>query len=170
MAKIEKLVPFLLKWEGGYVNHPKDKGGHTNKGVTYETWVAYRKKMGKEASLTSFKNMSQEEWTDILRQNYWDVWQADKIGSQRIANMLVDWLWMSGARTIKKVQKILQVKCDGIVGAKTIAAINGHSDVTLFGLIKESRKAYYEGIVRLNPSQKVFLKGWLNRLEDLSRL
>ncbi len=45
MAKIEILSPFILSFEGGYVNHPNDKGGPTNKGVTIATWrrVGYDK-------------------------------------------------------------------------------------------------------------------------------
>ena len=34
MANINVLAPFILSWEGGYVNHPSDKGGATKYGVT----------------------------------------------------------------------------------------------------------------------------------------
>lgn len=171
MASIEKLTPFILKWEGGYVHHKNDKGGATNRGVTLKTWEGYCKKKGKEASLTTLRHMTKEEWKDIFVEHSWNPWQADKIASQRVANICVDWSWMSGARTaIRKVQKLLGVTTDGIVGPKTLAAINGHSGDALFGQIKDVRRKYYESIVKNNPSQQTFLKGWLNRLEDLSRL
>ena len=38
MADAQKLVPFILSWEGGYVNDPDDVGGATNKGITIATW------------------------------------------------------------------------------------------------------------------------------------
>ena len=38
MAKIEPLAKFILSFEGGFVNDPKDHGGATNKGVTIGTW------------------------------------------------------------------------------------------------------------------------------------
>ena len=38
MAKVEILLPFILKWEGGFVNDPADAGDATNKGVTIATW------------------------------------------------------------------------------------------------------------------------------------
>ena len=38
MAKYDKLIPTVLKWEGGFVNHPSDPGGATNSGVTLSTF------------------------------------------------------------------------------------------------------------------------------------
>lgn len=38
MADVRKLAPFILKWEGGFVNDPDDLGGATNMGVTIGTW------------------------------------------------------------------------------------------------------------------------------------
>jgi lysozyme family protein len=38
MADYKKLKPFILKWEGGYANHPLDKGGPTNKGIILTTF------------------------------------------------------------------------------------------------------------------------------------
>ena len=32
-----RAISFTLKWEGGYVNHPADKGGATNRGITQST-------------------------------------------------------------------------------------------------------------------------------------
>ena len=170
MADIGKLIPFILKWEGGYVHNKYDNGGATNKGVTYKTWVDYCNKKGKEASLTTLRKMTNAEWVEIFKTGYWNAWKADSIVSQRVANICVDWSWMSGFKVIKKVQKLLSVTADGIVGPKTLAAINGHSGDALFGQIKELRKKYYANIVRKDPTQQIFLKGWLNRLEDLARL
>ena len=41
MADVRKLAPFILKWEGGFVNDPDDLGGATNMGVTIGTYEAY---------------------------------------------------------------------------------------------------------------------------------
>ena len=38
MANVYKLAPWILKWEGGFVNAPADLGGATNMGVTIGTW------------------------------------------------------------------------------------------------------------------------------------
>ena len=46
MADVRKLAPFILKWEGGFVNDPDDLGGATNMGVTIGTYEAYCRKKG----------------------------------------------------------------------------------------------------------------------------
>ena len=42
----KKALAFVLKWEGGYVNNPYDKGGATNKGITQNTYNAWLKSCG----------------------------------------------------------------------------------------------------------------------------
>lgn len=79
MADINKLKPFILKWEGGFVNDKKDLGGATNKGVTLKTYKDYCEKKGKAVpTVEDLKNLSDEEWTDILRTYFWDSWRADE--------------------------------------------------------------------------------------------
>lgn len=168
MAKIEFLVPIILKWEGGYVNHPNDKGGPTNKGVTIGTYSYYRKLKGLQTpSVTELKYISDAEWLDILKTLYWDRWQADNINNQSIANLLVDWVWGSGVYGIKYPQQLLHVVVDGIVGVNTLTAINNYTNQEeLFHKLWNRRKQHFESIVQRDPSQKVFLKGWMNRLND----
>lgn len=169
MANLVKLKPHILKWEGGWSNDPNDKGGPTMKGVTLAVYTAYRAKKGKKTpTQQDLKNISQEEWTDILKTMYWDRWKADQINSQSIANLLVDWVWTSGLYGIKYPQKVLGVKDDGIVGPKTLEAINNYPDQkVLFNKLWLRRKEHFVSIANSRPANKKFLKGWLNRLNDL---
>lgn len=162
MADYKKLIPTILEFEGGYVNHPLDKGGCTNSGVTIS---AYRYAFGKSKTCDDLKRMKQEEWEYIFKTNYWDRCKGDEINNQAIANLIVDWTWGSGAYGIKYAQQVLGVGADGIVGKKTLAAINTHKNQKLlFEKLWARRKKHFEDIVKRNPSQKVFLKGWLRRL------
>ena len=129
MADVRKLAPFILKWEGGFVNDPDDLGGATNMGVTIGTYEAYCRKKGySKPTVERLKNLTKEEWTEILKTMYWDRWKADEIKSQSVADILVDWVWASGAHGIKIPQRLLGVSVDGIVGPKTIAAAATGSD------------------------------------------
>ena len=164
MGCFNDFLKKLLKLEGGYVNHPNDKGGCTNKGITIDT---FREFYGKDMNCSDLENITDEQLEHIYKKNYWDLCWGDKINCPKIAQIIVDWAVNSGVKTaIKNVQKIVGTTSDGIMGPKTIDAINKYPVKELFDELKKSRKTFYETIVEKNPSQKVFLKGWLNRLNE----
>ncbi len=170
MADVKLLLPFILRWEGGYVNDPLDRGGATNKGVTIATWrkVGYDKDGDGDIDVDDLKKLTDEDVLNrVLKPHYWDRWKADQIESQQVANILVDWVWASGAYGIKIPQRILGLKIDGIVGPKTLAAVNSADPKELFYKIKAEREAFLNRIVESTPSQRRFIKGWLNRLNAI---
>ena len=170
MAKVEILAPWLLSWEGGYNKVKGDKGGATNKGVTLATWRKYGYDKNEDKVINERDVMLITEFDAIyvvLKPVYWDKWKADDIRSQAIANLVVDWYWNSGVYGIKLPQKVLGVTMDGVVGPKTIAAINGYGNQQeLFRKLWQERKAYFERLAQ-NPTQRKFLAGWLNRLNGI---
>lgn len=168
MADVKKLAPFILQWEGGFVNDPDDLGGATNKGVTIGAFKPYFKsKYGREATIQDLKNISDEDWTGILKNLYWDRWKADDIKNQSLANILVDWVWASGVHGIKRPQRILGVAPDGLVGPKTIAALNASDPRGLFDKIKMDRIKFIDEICEARPKNEKYRKGWLNRINSL---
>ena len=168
MAKVEKLAPFILKWEGGFSNDPDDSGGATMKGITLNTFKAYRKEKGLPVpTVNDLKSISDKEWTAILKSKYWDPFKADEIKSQAIANLIVGWGWGSGVVTaIKQVQKLLGLTQDGVVGNVTLSVINNSAPEQLFNKIWLARKDFFIDICINKPTQIKFLKGWTNRLYD----
>lgn len=189
MAKVELLAPFILSWEGGFVNDPVDKGGATNMGVTMATWkqVGYDKDGDGNIDVQDLKLLTKEDVINrVLKPHYWDRWKADLISNQSVANILVDWVWASGVHGIKIPQRILGVTADGIVGKNTLAALNVFPQERLFKLIFQSRVDFIHDIVNksvaayekkigrkatekelLKYTQKRFLNGWLNRLNSI---
>ena len=170
MADVNKLAPFILKWEGGFVDHKNDKGGATNMGVTIGTWRqnGYDKDGDGDIDVADLKLLTKQDVINrVLKPHYWDRWKADQIISQPIANILVDWVWGSGKWGIIVPQRLLGLPADGVVGPLTISAVNKQNPVELFARIKAARVEFLNNIVKNDPSQRVFLKGWLNRLNDL---
>ena len=168
MANAKVLVPFILKWEGGYANVKGDRGGATNKGITIATYKAlgrWDNNHDGKVDEKDLKLLTDEQWYIIYKKSFWDKWRADEIKNQSIANILVDWVWASGKYGITKPQAMLGLKADGIVGAKTLSAINNYpNQKELFDKIKALRLQFVDNIVKNNPSQKKFVKGWKNRI------
>lgn len=188
MADIRKLAPIFLKWEAGahpqltleqqweiarkkgFSNDPCDAGGATMCGVTISTYSRYKQIKNKpKPSVNDLKKITLDEWLDILKMFYWDKMKADRIENQSIANLCVDMCWGSGSVTaIRKIQKCLGVAVDGVVGQRTLAALNGFNKAEIHSKLWEMRKIWFINIANARPANKRFLKGWLNRLNDLN--
>jgi len=168
MADINKLIPKILTHEGGFNDVKDDKGGATNKGITIAVWKAEGRDIDKDGDIDveDLKVITVDDFKVIFKKFYWDKFQADKINNQSVADILVDWIYNSGGIAIKKLQRILSLNEDGIVGPKTIITLNSMDQKTLFSSIWASRFMFYNNIVKNNPSQQKFLKGWMNRLHS----
>ncbi|MBD5425378.1 MAG: peptidoglycan domain protein [Bacteroides sp.] len=191
MANVDSLLPFILKFEGGFVNDPADAGGATNKGVTIATWrsVGYDKDGDGDIDVADLKLLTDADVRNrVLKPAFWDRWKADSIKSQGVANILVDWVWGSGKHGIVIPQRLLGVTPDGIVGDKTLAAVNAANPRQLFDAIFEARNKFLYDITaqsvasyerkigrkateaeKKKHTNERFIKGWLNRLEAIKQ-
>lgn len=168
MADINKLAPIIFRWEGGYANNKHDHGGPTNMGVTLSTWkqIGYDKDGDGDIDIDDIKLLTKNDVMFVLRR-YWNRWKADDIKNQSIANILVDWVWGSGKWGIVYPQQLLGVKADGIVGPKTLAAVNNYpNQKELFDKIKSRREKHFRDICKKDNTQYTNLNGWLNRLRS----
>lgn len=191
MADFRRLIPFIIQHEAGVVRRegeslealferarargwaddPADLGGATQTGLTIGTYRQYRVSRGRKApTKEDLHRVTYAEWETILRRLYWDRWKADEINSQQVANILVDWVWASGKYGITIPQKLLGVEADGIVGCKTIAAVNAHEPHALYERIYNSRVRYIDNICIQRPQNLRFKQGWLNRLAAIKNI
>ncbi len=174
-ADYRKYVPFVLNWEGGKSNNAADRGGLTYKGITYTTYNTLCKIVLKRSpDREHFLSMTDEE-VGLFVKYFWDKsTNNNQIASQKIAEAITSWHWGSGKLGLMWYQRMLndEYNCklvvDGIIGNASIVAINSIDADDLFRMSIKYRYNRFHQICKQNPSQKVFLKGWLNRLQDFA--
>lgn len=165
MAKADLMIPFIKKWEGGWANDPDDNGGCTMSGITIGT---YRQYCGTNKTCEDLKRITEEEWLHIFKKGFWDKMRADDIENQSVAQLCVQMGWGSGIRTvIKKIQATLGCEVDGVVGPQTLCALNNTDSRKVFETLWNMRYSWLCQISQKGNNKK-YLKGWLNRLRDIT--
>lgn len=173
MADSSNVIPFILKWEGGLSKHPSDfyakypvpdgSGNHTNKGIAWYNW---QKMYGSSAnSIAEWYKMPMDKWKKIYDAYYWSAIRGNDIKSQRIADLLANWVWGSGIAPIRILQQILNVGVDGVVGNQTIKALNSANENDLFNKLKAANINFFKNLAK-KPENSAFVNGWFNRLND----
>ena len=176
MAGFPQFFPILLRHEGGYVNHPADPGGATNKGITLGTLSqCSRELLGRPPSLALLRELTDEQAGIIYKALYWDGIRGDEIASQSLANLICDFQVNAGATSSRLLQAVLNecgtrpaLTVDGIVGSRTVRAINRCDTARVHAAFKARRMDYYRGLVQRRPSLQCFLAGWLRRTESFA--
>lgn len=128
-----------------------------------ETVKRYKKLSDASIELYSNKVLL-EEVKMFYKKNFWDRMRLDEITDQHKANeMFVFGVNAGCGRSVRLAQLVVGTVADGLIGPKTIAAINSY-DVDEFDReFDEEEVKYYEAIVRNNPEKRIFLNGWKNR-------
>lgn len=188
MATFEAALAVVLKHEGGYVNDPVDRGGETYRGVArrfHPQWSGWKridtlkKRAGFPGSLDSDSAL-QKSVAEFYRSNYWAPLKGDKLGDDALAQELFDTAVNMGVRrAVRFFQEALNLLnrnqknyedlvVDGWLGAKSLAALGAllksdRSARHLLKLLNALQAAHYIEIMRNDPSQERFARGWLNR-------
>lgn len=135
----KKALAFVAKWEGGWSNHPKDRGGKTMYGITEKLFKRYfpEKKI---------EDCTKEDAEFIYKTEFWDPLGCDSLPLS-IGVIVFDSAVQHGP------------------GRARIWLKNAKSPKDYL----ELRRQFYYRIIENDPSQAVFKKGWLNRLNDLHK-
>lgn len=162
---LAKALKFTLLWEGGYVNNPVDPGGATNKGVTQDTYNTYR--INNRLPTRGVDSITDAEVHDIYFSMYWQPSQAPiMVLPLAIAHFDTAVNFGVGG-AIEFLQEALGISADGIFGPGTQAALLANNNARTAQKIVQGRIDYRNQRVNSNPSQEIFLTGWLNRDNDL---
>ncbi len=169
---IDQIIKTILKHEGGYVNHPSDKGGPTKYGITQRTLTDY---LCRQAEIDDVKNMEKSTAIDIYKDIYYRTPKIDVLPDS-LQPLITDMAVHHGPRrAIKILQEELQHDgfnvglMDGIIGKKTIkCTAQGLQkfELDFIDFVIERRLIFCKNIIQRDPTQKVFWNGWMNRIES----
>lgn len=148
-----KCMHIVLKNEGGYVNHPSDPGGETNMGICKKYYPD-----------EDIKNLTKERALQIYYVDYWLPMRLEQLKDENIILQVFDFGVNAGLKTsIKTLQRLLGTDVDGVIGPITAYfAINYKGD--LVEDFKSVRECFYINLTIKKPQLRVFLWGWLNRV------
>ena len=160
-ANFNTALQLILKFEGGYVNNPADRGGETNKGIIQKVYDGYRK--SRNLAIQSVKNITDDEVKDIYYRNYWLVAKCDKLPAG-VDTAHFDAAVNGGAgQAAKFLQRAVGVNADGVIGDTTLAKVNSTEPKSLLKAYVGGRIDFYIDLAIKDASQITFLKGWIRR-------
>lgn len=169
----DQCLAVVLDKEGGFVDHPADRGGPTNLGITLRTLADWKglahdelSPEGRERLVAELRGLSRREAAEIYRANYWLPMRCGDL-PPGIALMLFDFGVTAGPRTaVKLLQRAVGVTDDGSVGPVTLAAVKAQDAARLLEAMVEARLAFYQSL----PNAVTFGEGWANRTRQVAAL
>ena len=172
---IERIIDGIIDREGGYVNHPDDRGGPTCWGIT----EAVARQFGYEGPMQQLPVVLARK---IYRHKYFEAPRFDDIArlSDKIADELVDTgVNMGVSRASMFLQRSLnalnrkgfdypEVVVDGRIGPATLSALelylgkrkHQHGELVLYRALNSLQGAKYVEIAEHDHDQESFIFGW----------
>lgn len=164
---LESALKFVLRWEGGFVDHPNDPGGRTNKGVTQKVYDAWRTRQGQAPQ--DVKLIDDAEVHAIYATDYWAPPRCDQLDSPLDVVQFDTAVNMGVGRAVRFLQAAVGCGVDGDFGPATARAVEGCDVGAVVADYCMRRERFYQSLAQNNPKLGVFLKGWMNRLNALRK-
>lgn len=176
---IEQLIEDLIDREGGYADHPADRGGPTNFGITQAVARA-------NGYTGNMRRLPRATAAAIYRRLYWTRPRFDEVAvhAPRLAAEMFD----TGANMGPKVavdflQRALNglnrggrdfadIRVDGMIGPATLCALTAFmrtrgaaGEAVLLKAVEALQGERYLRLAETRPANEAFLYGWLaNRI------
>lgn len=161
---VEGLIGAILVAEGWpkFTNDPADRGGPTKGGITLRTLAQHR---GEDVTAADVEALEEPEVRAIYRFLYVGRPRFDEIHDELLQANVVDAGVLHGTGwAARRLQEVVGVKVDGIVGPVTLGKINDDRNPLGLDLLFTARRAQRVAkIVAADPSQIKYLEGWINR-------
>lgn len=176
---IKAIIAEIIAREGGYVNHPDDRGGPTNHGITAKSYAEYFRRKGSnipfDVTIAEIKSVTPQIAEKIYYTLYYvrpNIVSLHPIVQPIVFDMAVN---HGCAGAVKILQTALSslgypgIDHDGVIGKKTInTTAQAAKDLGPYLIIAlvDRRIDYYKNIIETDPTQTVFEAGWIKRAES----
>jgi lysozyme family protein len=160
---VEKAIDDILVREAGFVDHPADRGGPTNLGITMKTLSTFRRR---RVDLEDIRTLGPTEARAIYRSDLY-LGRFALVGNDALFELLGDMAVHHGTDAAARyLQRAVGVKEDGMIGPVTRAALERADVGAVYRKVVASRARLFGKILRKDPKQSVFALGWMNRLAE----
>ena len=169
--RFNKLIPVILKNEGGYVNDPQDPGGATKYGISLRFLkgtgdLSFDLDHDGDIDVDDICNLIQENAEKLYLEKFYIPLRLDELKNEKLALQIMDMAINAGIKAaVKLLQVITGTKVDGVIGPKTIASANTFLD-NIALLYMEKRKWFYLELIQDNPQLAKYQTGWINRCNN----
>lgn len=160
MANFTTAAAILLDLEGGFA--PSDVG---NGPVKYGITADFLRRIGRPFDVVSIRSLTEEDAIELYYEYFWKPIKGDQIRDQVMANLLLASVVHAGVpRAVRLLQEVAEVKADGVVGPKTLKAL----EAVPAEVYADRIWRFYESLAIANPRVYLgLLGGWRGRLEKL---
>jgi lysozyme family protein len=158
----DRGIALILQHEGGFVDHPRDPGGATNRGVTIGTLRQLGMDLDgdRDVDVSDLRALTEADAASVFKRFYWDKVEADLLPSG-IDYAVADFAVNAGpTRAAQHLQRALGVKDDGDIGPITIEAARKANAAAIIDRVCDSRLAFKRGL----STWATFGRGWTARV------
>jgi lysozyme family protein len=174
MTLKNRLVNELILREGGYINHPNDRGGATRYGITLRVAMT-------NGYIGDMKQFPIEKAKEIYIKGYWDRNQLDDMVTisekitEEIFDTSVNMGTLTAGRFLQRCLNVLNVdqntydnlRVDGNIGNKTLSALADYitergddGEIVLLRMLNSLQGARYIALAERDKKQELFIFGW----------
>ena len=159
----ESSLSHVLVHEGGYVDHPSDPGGATNKGVTL---AVFQRFFGTGKTKEDLKAITDEQLGEVYETGYWNKCRCNDL-PDGVDYVVFDQAVNSGpGRSARWLQNAVGATVDGGVGPLTIATTVAHAPAVAINAMCDARLTFLKSI-RNGELWEVFGRGWQRRVDGV---
>ena len=104
----------------------------------------------------------------FYKKEFWDKMRLDEVDSElKSCELFVFGANVDTVPAVRVLQRLLGVVVDGIMGQKTLKALNDYNEQSFDVDFDRAEIAYYRNLVKAKPEYHIYERGWINRAEKV---